>query len=298
MTMAHDAVRTAVKAEKLARERAFQAALDAEREAHAQETAQLEQSIEAAQSEAERARLLAQQRQMTIEMEKNARSQVEDQLAQTRAEAEQEAERRQQAEEEAWRARLEAERAQRMAERLSIEKVEAQREAAAAQQERERARARLEMALGKVAETRETARGLIVSLPDILFDFDKASLRPEAKQVLSKVCGILLVADGYELSVEGHTDSVGSDSYNLDLSRNRAESVQSFLANCGLTAEQISAAGFGESQPVASNNTPDGRQQNRRVEIVVEDNEQFEVGLGRSGAETEISHTSPPARRR
>jgi outer membrane protein OmpA-like peptidoglycan-associated protein len=129
----------------------------------------------------------------------------------------------------------------------------------------------MQQALGLVAETRETARGIIVNLPDILFDFNRATLRPQAREVLSKIAGIMLVARGYQLKVEGHTDNIGSDDYNQKLSEKRAQAVRDYLASSGLSADIITAQGFGESQPIASNTKPAGRQKNRRVEIVIED---------------------------
>ncbi len=126
-------------------------------------------------------------------------------------------------------------------------------------------------ALSAVVETRETVRGLVVNLPDILFDFDKATLKPQAKEILSKVCGIIIVAGEFRLSIEGHTDSVGTDEYNQGLSERRAESVRSYMAGCGLSSLTLTSKGFGEIQPIESNDTAEGRQRNRRVEIVIEE---------------------------
>jgi len=150
-------------------------------------------------------------------------------------------------------------------------------EAQRANQEREEARARMQAALSKVLETRMTARGLIMNVPDILFEFNKATLKPEARETLSRVCGILQVAEGYKLAFEGHTDSIGSVEYNQTLSEHRAESVRDYLVSCGLAAEIMSTQGFGKTRPIASNETDNGRQQNRRVEIVLEEDEDFEL---------------------
>jgi outer membrane protein OmpA-like peptidoglycan-associated protein len=130
-------------------------------------------------------------------------------------------------------------------------------------------RSEIKEAMGMVADTRETARGLIVNLPDILFDFDQATLKPQAEVALSKLCGIMLVADGYKLSIEGHTDSVGSEEYNQRLSERRADSVRKYLTSCGVSSYMLSSKGYGESQPIASNDNTEGRQTNRRVEIVI-----------------------------
>ena len=107
----------------------------------------------------------------------------------------------------------------------------------------------------------------------MLFDFNKATLKPGAREKLSKLAGILIAYPGpYRLQIEGHTDSVGSDEYNLRLSQDRAESVRSFLVLGGVAADRIAQVrGFGKSLPVASNDTAEGRQMNRRVEIVISD---------------------------
>jgi outer membrane protein OmpA-like peptidoglycan-associated protein len=271
MAMGHRVVRKAVEAQELAEERAFQAALDNERKERADQISSLETAIGAANDEAERARLEAERRQMKLEMEQAAR-------AAALEEAEAAAARAKQAEEQALAARREAERADmarsqaEAARTMAEQQTElARREAEMARAEQARIRERMESALSKVVETRETARGLIVNLPDILFDFGKANLKPDAREKLSKVCGILLVSPGYKLAIEGHTDSVGSDAFNQKLSEDRAGSVDSYLTECGLPADGMTKAGFGESRPIASNDTGEGRQKNRRVEIVIQD---------------------------
>jgi outer membrane protein OmpA-like peptidoglycan-associated protein len=138
-----------------------------------------------------------------------------------------------------------------------------------AEQERAELRKRLLDQLNMVLETRDTARGLIVNMSDVLFDFGKHTLRPEAREKLAKIAGIVLAHPGLRLEVEGHTDSVGSDAFNQRLSEQRAASVRDYLNAQGVSALNIAARGFGEAQPVASNDTAAGRQQNRRVELVV-----------------------------
>ncbi len=130
--------------------------------------------------------------------------------------------------------------------------------------------ANLEQTLSKIVDTRQTARGLIVSLPDILFDLDKATLRPGATTKLAKLAGVLILVPELDLSIEGHTDSTGTDSYNDWLSNARAETVASFLAAEGVDQSRLETEGFGEQRPVADNDNPEGRQQNRRVEVVIE----------------------------
>ena len=173
----------------------------------------------------------------------------------------------------AERERLDADAARAAADqaRLSAEAQAQQARDAATQAEREKAelRANLLRQLNVILETRETARGLIVNLSDVLFDFNKADLKPGAREKLAKISGIVLGHPGLKLSVEGHTDNVGTDDYNLRLSERRAASVQSYLVGQGISQGIVTMAGFGEAQPVATNGTAEGRQQNRRVELVV-----------------------------
>ena len=120
-----------------------------------------------------------------------------------------------------------------------------------------------------ILETRETARGLIVNVSDVLFDTGQHTLKPGAREKLATVAGILLAYPDLSLEVDGHTDSVGDDDYNQALSERRAEAVRGYLVQQGIPTASIAAQGYGESQPVASNDVPVGRQQNRRVELVV-----------------------------
>lgn len=264
MVLGHETVRLAVEAEKRARERSYQAALDAERDQRSREIDGLKQSITAAQSEADRNRLEAQQKELILAIETAARARAQADAEKLAREAAEEARRREEAEKRAYAAEQQAASAAQLA-------ANAEREAAAARAERDAERARLRDALSVVVEVRETARGLVVNLPDILFDFNKATLKPDARERLSKVCGILLVAGGQRLNIEGHTDSVGSDDYNQKLSEQRAASVEQYLSSCGLPANLLASRGFGEAQPIAPNETADGRQKNRRVEIVIQD---------------------------
>jgi outer membrane protein OmpA-like peptidoglycan-associated protein len=143
--------------------------------------------------------------------------------------------------------------------------------AARATREREEARKRMQEALGRIAETRDSARGLIVNLPDILFDTAKSTLQPQAREVISRIAGVLMVQPGLSLKIEGHTDSQGSDEYNMTLSQQRAESVKEYLTQAGVKSEIITTQGLGETTPVADNSTAAGRQKNRRVEIIIDD---------------------------
>jgi outer membrane protein OmpA-like peptidoglycan-associated protein len=130
-------------------------------------------------------------------------------------------------------------------------------------------RAALLLQFNAILQTRDTARGLIVNLSDVLFDTAKFSLRPLAREKLARVAGILAGHPGLRLQVEGYTDSVGTDEYNQELSEHRASSVQDYLTGAGIPAASVTAKGFGKTQPVATNDTSAGRQENRRVELVV-----------------------------
>jgi outer membrane protein OmpA-like peptidoglycan-associated protein len=136
-------------------------------------------------------------------------------------------------------------------------------------QDREELRAKLLEQFNVIFTTRDTARGLIVSLSDVLFDTGKSTLRPGAREKLAKISGIVLAYPDLRLAIEGHTDSVGSDAMNQLLSEQRAGSVRDYLAQQNIPAASMTSQGFGKTQPVASNDTAEGRQQNRRVELVV-----------------------------
>jgi outer membrane protein OmpA-like peptidoglycan-associated protein len=182
------------------------------------------------------------------------------------------------------RARREAERAKEESD-AAAQRALQDRQAAVAASAAESERARMAVAqaeadkahlreqlreqLNAVLETRETARGLIVNMSDVLFDTGKYTLKPGAKEKLAKIAGILLGHPGLQLEVDGHTDSVGSDEFNLKLSEERADVVRSYLVAQGVSQESVSAHGFGKDQPVATNETAAGRQLNRRVELVV-----------------------------
>jgi outer membrane protein OmpA-like peptidoglycan-associated protein len=135
--------------------------------------------------------------------------------------------------------------------------------------DREELRARLLIQFNAILETRDTARGLVVNMSDVLFDSAKFTLRPAAREKLAKISGIVLAYPSLALSIEGNTDSVGTDAYNQTLSENRAGSVRDYLGQQGIPAASMTSRGFGKTQPVASNDTSGGRQQNRRVELVV-----------------------------
>ena len=136
-------------------------------------------------------------------------------------------------------------------------------------QEANAARAKLRAQLNSVLATRETPRGLVVTMSDVLFDPGKYTLKPNTKIALAKIAGILQTSPGLKLQIEGYTDSVGSDELNQKLSEARARAVEDFLVSQGLSMDNITAAGYGKQNPVADNSTPQGRAQNRRVQLVV-----------------------------
>jgi outer membrane protein OmpA-like peptidoglycan-associated protein len=145
----------------------------------------------------------------------------------------------------------------------------AAKEKTQAEAEKTELRAQLLAQFNAVLQTRDTARGLIVNMSDVLFDTAKYSLRPLAREKLAKVAGIVSGHPGLRLDVEGHTDSVGGDEYNQQLSEQRGGAVRDYLTQQGMPASSVTSKGFGKTQPVASNNTAAGRQLNRRVEIVI-----------------------------
>ena len=185
--------------------------------------------------------------------------------------AEQDAAKRAKAEADAARTEAENARAQADAARRDAEAQAAHARQLAAQSEQEKAQLRdqLRQQLSVILETRETARGLIVNLSDVLFDTARHDLKPGAREKLARVSGILSAHPGLKMEIEGHTDSVGTDEYNQNLSERRAESVRSYLVSQNIAPAMVTSIGFGESKPVATNDTASGRQQNRRVELIV-----------------------------
>jgi len=231
---AREAVQTAEDARAISAKRLEEESRAQERQAAAEREARAKAQTE----QAERAKLEAQ-----LAAERSARETAAAEAARAAALAQQQA------------AQVEAENARKAAKQAETEKGEL--------------RARLLTQLNTILQTRDTARGLIVNLSDVLFDTGSYVLKPGAREKLAKISGIVLAHPGLNLQIEGHTDSVGSDEYNQQLSERRAGSVQDFLVEQGVPAASVTARGFGKTQPVASNDTPEGRQRNRRVELVV-----------------------------
>jgi len=135
--------------------------------------------------------------------------------------------------------------------------------------DREELRARLLQQFNLILETRDTARGLVVNMSDVLFDTGKYTLRPLAREKLAKISGVVLAYPSLKLAIEGNTDSVGTEAFNQELSEKRAEAVRNYLTQQGVPESSTTATGFGKTRPIASNDTSEGRQQNRRVELIV-----------------------------
>lgn len=177
-------------------------------------------------------------------------------------------------------AREETERAQQDTQLAQEEMSLAQEQAQRAREEQERIRRerdedldRLHTAFNQIVETRRTALGLVMSLgsDSMQFNFDKATLRPANRELLSKIVGILLTSKNYGIYVYGHTDDIGSEEYNLDLSERRAQTVREYLTENGIAPEIITSKGFGKSRPIVPGASAEARAENRRVEIGIVD---------------------------
>jgi outer membrane protein OmpA-like peptidoglycan-associated protein len=166
-------------------------------------------------------------------------------------------------------ARRQAELSAAKEEVLRVKEEAAKADAERTRKAAEALRAQLLEQFNRVLETRDTPRGLVVNMGDVLFDTGKFDLRSEAREKLAKLSGIVMAHPGLKLAIEGYTDSTGSDELNEKLSQNRAQAVRDYLTEQGLAQDSVTAQGFGKSEPVADNDTAAGRQKNRRVEIVV-----------------------------
>ena len=280
ITMAREAVLRAEDArviairvqreEVLAQERAASLARETASKAKAEDEARERARADKERAEAEVQRLRAEAERAAAEQaQARARADAERARAEALVATEQANNQRQQAE----LAKLEADRARQEAieqqQKLAAQADQARDAASRAQQEQAELRRQLVIQFNQILETRETARGLIVNMSDVLFDTGQYTLKPGAREKLAKVSGIILAHPGLKIAVEGHTDSVGGDEYNMKLSDNRASAVRGYLVSQGLNSGTVTAQGFGKTRPVANNGTAAGRQQNRRVELVV-----------------------------
>lgn len=189
--------------------------------------------------------------------------------AKAQAQADAAAAARAQAEADKARADADRARAEEEAARARAAAEQAQLQAQASQQSAEQLREKLKNQLNAVLQTTESARGLIVNMNDVLFDTNKFTLKPDAQVRLAKISTILQLYPNLKVQVEGYTDSTGTPAYNQTLSENRADSVRNFLVQNGVPQDNVTAKGFGATNFVADNNTASGRQQNRRVNLVV-----------------------------
>jgi outer membrane protein OmpA-like peptidoglycan-associated protein len=254
-TMARGATQMAEDARVLTLQRKEQERIAAEK--RAQEEARAKAEAEAKES---------------AEKEAQARAQAEED-AKRRAQAEADRQAAEQAKAEAEKAKAEAEAARAAA---LVEQQKAEQEAAKAQQaaadairQKEEMRARLLNQLNQVLETKDTDRGLVVSMPDVLFDSGQYSLKPAARERLARIAGIVTAYPELMFEVEGHTDSTGSDDYNQVLSEKRAATVRDYMVNAGVSINSVVARGYGSTRPVAENTSSAGRKLNRRVEMIV-----------------------------
>jgi outer membrane protein OmpA-like peptidoglycan-associated protein len=252
---ARDAVQTAADARQISLKRA-----DDQRQAAEQAAAQAAvNSADAKRKQEEEARHQAELQKLQAERDaaREAAARAEADAARNQAEA--------------ARTQADAARSQADAERAAAlqKEKEAQDAAAQSEAEKQQLRAALLDQFNRILPTTDTPRGLQVNMADVLFAFGKYDLKPTTRESLAKFTGIVLAHPGLHLSVEGYTDSVGSDAFNQTLSEQRAGAVRDYLVQQGLDAASITATGFGKTNPVASNDTPAGRQQNRRVEIII-----------------------------
>ena len=280
-TLARNATQMAEDARLIAVKHVEEARQQAERKAAADRVAA---SQMAAEEEARRREVAESERRLALEREQSATLRAAQDAAEAeraRAAAAQADQQRMAAEAANQQARAEQERLQqetaRTQERLQQETARAEEARLQAEADRKKLRDQLREQLSLILVTRETARGLIVNLSDVLFDTGQSTLRPGAREKLARISGILNAHPDLKLEIEGHTDSVGGDSYNQALSERRAESVRAYLIGNGVKPDSIAARGFGKRSPVADNRSASGRQQNRRVEVVVS-GESIQVG--------------------
>jgi len=235
------------------------AAREAKARADAEAEAKRRADAEAAQAQAEQARAAAEQAKAEAE-----RMKEEAVAAAKEAASQKEAAEKAKAEAVAQQQVLAAETDKARAAAAQSESLRQQ-----AEKEKQDLRARLLQQLNSILATRDSARGLIANMSDVLFRSGSFELLPGARERLAKVSGIVLAYPSLHVAVEGHTDSVGSDQYNQDLSEHRAQAVRDYFVQQGISAAAVEAHGFGKSEPIASNDTAEGRQQNRRVELVL-----------------------------
>jgi outer membrane protein OmpA-like peptidoglycan-associated protein len=249
-------------------------------DAREREIKQAKSEAEARALELEKARKEIEDKALEIERAKSEAETLARQADIARKEAEAKAIEIERAKSEAEARALEIEKARKESEARAFELEKARKESELRAQEAEKARLQTEEAIAKgkqleseLAEMKatKTERGIILTLGDILFETGKAVLMPGATDTIDKLVKFLKEYPNRNVLIEGHTDSAGGETYNLGLSQRRANAVKNLLTSKGISEARITAKGYGESRPIASNNTAAGRQQNRRVEIVILD---------------------------
>jgi outer membrane protein OmpA-like peptidoglycan-associated protein len=259
--------------ERIALDKKEAADREAAARAQAEEQARQRQLADAQAAESARQKALA-DAQARASADRAAAEKASADAARAQAEAERlRAERERAGAEEQQRqaelARLQAQQAQQQAQAADQARAQADQARLQAEQQQQQLRQQLLQQFNMILETRDTARGLIVNMSDVLFDFNKYTLRPAAREKLAKISGIILSHPGLRLEVDGYTDSIGSEAYNQKLSEERADQVRTYLTSQSLPSDIIVSKGFGKENPVASNDNAAGRQKNRRVEMVV-----------------------------
>jgi outer membrane protein OmpA-like peptidoglycan-associated protein len=223
------------------------------------------------------------EQQMAMQQAQTAAQQAQAAAQQAQIEAQQQALQRAQADAQAAQAEAAAANAR-------AAQAAAEHSAQQATNQTEEMRERLRSQLSQVLQTQETARGLIVNMSDVLFDTGKYTLKPEAREKLAKVSGILLAYPNLKVQVEGYTDNVGGDAYNLTLSQQRGDGVRAYLVSQGVGPDNVTSTGYGMSNPIADNSTAAGRAQNRRVQMVVSGN-----AIGVQQSAPSATNQAPPA---
>jgi outer membrane protein OmpA-like peptidoglycan-associated protein len=273
IAVSREAVQTAEDARAIAVKKEDEMRLANERQDSADAQAQSRQQADDARRQTEQAQSATAQAESDTARAREAKAQAESEAARARSDAADanaaSAKARSDMAESQAASATELSAAQADAEQSRLAAQQAQLKAAQAETDKAAMRAKLSAQLNSILQTRDSARGLIVSMSDVLFDTGKFSLKPGAREKLAKVAGILLAYPGLNIEVGGYTDNVGGDAMNQTLSENRAGSVRDYLVKEGVSNNSVSAKGFGNTLPVASNDNSSGRQQNRRVELLV-----------------------------
>lgn len=268
-TSAREATQMAEDARRISIQKENEEATQAEADANARRIAQANSQAASAQAQAQSAQAQAADAQAKAAQEARLRAEAQAQAAaaeRQKREAETAMASAREAQQNAEMARMAA-----IAEQQKLAEAKAAADAGRMQAEKDAQalRQHLKDQLNLILMTRDTARGLIVNMSDVLFDTGQATLKPGAKEKLARISGILLAYPTLHVIVEGHTDSIGGDDYNLKLSQRRADAVREYLISNNIPSANIESHGMGKDNPVATNDTAAGRQQNRRVEMIV-----------------------------